>query len=102
VRHPTGSPLGLSVLACLVSPRKFAFSYTTKVLFTPRCTILVDWRVGEDTKTGLATFAYGSLVVEPFLDAGIDIYASGYNHGYFCGIPTLAACIGSTIINAFP
>ncbi len=58
-------------------------------------TSLVDWRVGEDTKTSLVTLAAGSLSVEPFTDAAIDIYASGYNHDYFCGISTVGACIES-------
>jgi len=58
-----------------------------------------DWAVGVDTRTSAATFAYGTLVTEPFVDAGIDIYASGYNHGYFCGIDP--ACIGSAILNVF-
>jgi hypothetical protein len=59
-----------------------------------------DWEIGEDTKTGLATNVAG-LAVEPFTDAAIDLYASGYNHGYFCGISTLAACIES-LISDFP
>jgi len=60
-----------------------------------------DWGFGEDTKTGFATFVAGSLAIEPFIDAGIDIYASGYNHGYFCGISTVAACIES-MMRSFP
>lgn len=63
-------------------------------------TSLVDWRVGEDTRTGAATWVAG-LAVEPFTDAAIDIYASGYNHGYFCGISTVASCLASMASN-FP
>ena len=52
-----------------------------------------DWGFGEDTKTGFFTWLAGTLLVEPFFDAGVDIYSSGYNHGYFCGISTILDCI---------
>jgi len=52
-----------------------------------------DWRIGEDTRTGFFTLLAGTLLIEPFFDAGVDIYASGYNHGYFCGISTILDCV---------
>jgi hypothetical protein len=78
-----------------------SFGLTAYSDYLTHDTSLVGWRVGEDTKTGLTTLVAGSIVVEPFFDAGIDIYASGYNHGYFCGISTVAACTASTI-SGFP
>jgi RHS repeat-associated protein len=50
------------------------------------------WAVGEDTKTSFTTWGVGQLITEPFVDAGIDIYASGYSHGAFCGISTVLTC----------
>jgi hypothetical protein len=102
-----GYGLGVADHLMFFNPLESTFSFASFGLtaysdYLTHDTSLVDWKVGEDTKTGFITFAAGSLIVEPFSDAGIDIYASGYNHGYFCGISTLAACIGSSIINAFP
>jgi hypothetical protein len=57
------------------------------------------WAVGEDTKTSAATFAAGTIITEPIIDAGIDIYASGYNHGAFCGISTVLYCLGNSLSN---
>jgi hypothetical protein len=50
------------------------------------------WQLGEDTVTGFYTWLPGTLAVEPFIDAGFDVYASGYNHGLFCGISTILDC----------
>lgn len=54
---------------------------------------LHDWGFGEDTKTGFMTFLPGLISTEPFVDVGADIYASGYNHGYFCGVSTILDCL---------
>jgi hypothetical protein len=49
---------------------------------------------GEDTITATHTFIAGLITVEPFTDFAIDFYASGYNHGYFCGMSTILNCFG--------
>ena len=49
--------------------------------------------IGEDTLTSLSTVSVGLTTSEPLTDAAIDIYASGYNHGYFCGISTFISCL---------
>jgi hypothetical protein len=54
---------------------------------------LHNWEVGEDTITGFATFLPGQLTADPLIDAGIDIYASGYNHSYFCGASSILDCL---------
>jgi hypothetical protein len=54
---------------------------------------LYDWGVGEDTITGVFTVVPGTITVDPFIDAGADIYASGYNHSYFCGMSTILDCL---------
>jgi hypothetical protein len=51
-----------------------------------------EWEVGEDTTTGFWTWLGGTVATEPFIDAGFDIYASGHNHGYFCGMSTILDC----------
>lgn len=54
---------------------------------------LHDWDFGEDTKTGIMSFLPGLISTDPFIDVGADIYASGYNHGYFCGASTILDCL---------
>jgi hypothetical protein len=54
-----------------------------------------DWTIGEDVRTSGATFISGLIVTEPMVDAAIDIYATGYNYGAFCGISTVLDCFGN-------
>jgi hypothetical protein len=54
---------------------------------------LSTWEFGEDTKTSILTFTFGTLITDPFVDSAIDIYASGYNHGFFCGASTILDCL---------
>ncbi len=79
----------LSFASLLATSRYESLTGDTRIgLYDPRTRV-----VGEATKTSSATFISGSLVTEPILDAAIDIYASGFNHGAFCGISTILACL---------
>ena len=53
-------------------------------------TALDDYRnygeLGESSRTSITTTLVGLVMIDPFTDAVIDGYASGYNHGLFNSI----------------
>ena len=50
---------------------------------------------GEATHTSIGTAVVGLISTDPIVDFLIDGYASGYNHGVFCGVDTILDCFGS-------
>jgi hypothetical protein len=50
-----------------------------------------NW-TSESSITALATWGAGQASSEGIVDAAIDLYASGYNHGWFCGINSFPSC----------
>ncbi len=70
-----------------------SFLATAQSDFITGDTDLSAFEFGEDTKTSFATMVSGTLITNPFFDAGVDIYSSGYNHGLFCGISTILGCL---------
>jgi len=96
-----GYAYGFGIYQTFFNPYESIFS-STSLLLTARSDILTndtyitnltDWQIGEDTKTSFGTALIGALMPEPFIDAGIDIYSSGYNHGYMCGVSTILDCL---------
>jgi hypothetical protein len=96
-----GYALGVEVHVAFYNSLESAFSFLSFVAAL-RSDILTDdtyfnnfhdWGIGEDTRTGIVTLGVGGVITEPFVDAGVDLYASGYNHGYFCGISTVVDCL---------
>jgi hypothetical protein len=96
-----GYVYGFGIYQTFLNPYESTFSIVSFAL-TVRSDILTndtyinsltDWQIGEDSKTGFGTALIGALMPEPFIDAGIDIYSSGYNHGYFCGVSTILDCL---------
>jgi hypothetical protein len=51
------------------------------------------WELSESSETSLVTVILGTASQDPFTDTLIDVYASGYNHGAFCGTSTILDCL---------
>jgi RHS repeat-associated protein len=62
-------------------------------LLTISADLMDDRKWGESSSTSVATSLAGTVAFDPFTDLIIDGYASGYNHGLFCGIYTLIECL---------
>jgi hypothetical protein len=42
--------------------------------------------LGESSKNSITTTLVGLVMVDPFTDSAVDVYASGYDHGLFNSI----------------
>jgi RHS repeat-associated protein len=45
---------------------------------------------GENSSTSLVAWVAGTMPLTPSWDLAVDIYASGYNHGFFNGVNTIS------------
>ncbi len=46
---------------------------------------------GENSATSLTTLIVGQLPISPSWDLAVDLYGSGYSHGFFNGIYTFGS-----------
>ncbi len=93
-----GYAAGVGFHITITNPFETVFSTISLVLairsdFVTHDSSFSEWELGEDSKTAILTSVLGTVNTDPFVDAGIDVYASGYNHGYFCGVSTILDCL---------